>query len=605
MPLLTIGCDNWDSLDSYGQIASVLANRCATKHGWQVQAAAGPGTRPDHCSEAVRRLLQMPPAEPDAALLLGWPSRYGNYFRNGRSGCPLVAVTMFESDQLPDGWGGLLNRCDAIVLPAGWLVDVFRRAGVTVPLAVVPLGIRETYRFMPRPASRRPFTFLTIATSGLRKGWDVAIRAFYRAFGPDPAYRLIVKLRQKPFDPGPLPPNIEVLAADLSDAAMADLYGQVDAAVFAARGEGFGLPAREAAATGLPVIATGWGGLADGIEHWGMPLRYRLTTAWPKHPDPVLHRCGRWAEPDETQLVGLMRSVAAEPLDQTVARRRSDWVCQNHCWNQFADGVAAVLKQVVVDRGRPRRLPRPQAVIHAHPRIGWHRPFAEKVSQGLRSLGVPHVVSTSTERQENGLPILLGTTCWRTIEADGPFLLVDRCSFGDPGQWVSLVLSGHGRRGDHRTPDHPDGSRWQQHGVPVRPWREGGRQTILCGQCETYSPHFATPGDWYRAVAADCSHFRPHPADRREHVAVAGLPRTTDWVDAGAVITLNSSVAIDAVLAGIATVTMDEAAMAWDVTGHSPTERHLPDRTDWLHWLAWTQWHHDEIAAGTPWRRFL
>jgi hypothetical protein len=56
---------------------------------------------------------------------------------------------------------------------------------------------------------------------------------------------------------------------------------------------------------------------------------------------------------------------------------------------------------------------------------------------------------------------------------------------------------------------------------------------------------------------------------------------------------------------GIPTVTMDEAAMAWDVTAHAATETTMPDRSAWMHWLAWTQWSYDEIREGTPWPRFL
>jgi hypothetical protein len=70
-------------------------------------------------------------------------------------------------------------------------------------------------------------------------------------------------------------------------------------------------------------------------------------------------------------------------------------------------------------------------------------------------------------------------------------------------------------------------------------------------------------------------------------------------------VTLNSSVAVDAVLSGIPAVTMDEAAMAWDVTSHSPEDVVTPARDEWLHWLAWTQWTHDEIRSGVPWPRFL
>jgi hypothetical protein len=249
-----------------------------------------------------------------------------------------------------------------------------------------------------------------------------------------------------------------------------------------------------------------------------------------------------------------------------------------------------------------------RAVIHVEPRIAWQAAFAPLVAAGLRAIGVPYAVTRSRERLGSGLPILLGTACFRAIEAEGPFLLLDRCSFGDPGAWVSIVLDGHGRRGDHRVPETRDGSRWERYGVDVLPWRTAGTRTILCGQTETYSPHHDTVAAWYGTVAGDCSHFRPHPAAPGPPPAAcptARLPRTESWDDCRLAVTLNSSVAVATVLAGIPTATLDEGAMAWEVTSHTPDTIATPDRTEWLHWLAWTQWTHDEIREGLPWRRFL
>jgi hypothetical protein len=82
------------------------------------------------------------------------------------------------------------------------------------------------------------------------------------------------------------------------------------------------------------------------------------------------------------------------------------------------------------------------------------------------------------------------------------------------------------------------------------------------------------------------------------------LPECGGWKDVGRAITLNSSVAVDAVIAGVPTVTMDAAAMAWDVTAHDPRETTKPPRLPWLHWLAWTQWNWDEISEG-KWAHLL
>lgn len=235
-------------------------------------------------------------------------------------------------------------------------------------------------------------------------------------------------------------------------------------------------------------------------------------------------------------------------------------------------------------------------VIHCQPNIPWHGPFAERMFRGLQKLDLDVDITSSQQRLGgNVTPVLLGTTCWRSIEASGSYLLVDRCSFGDSERWVSLVWNGHGRRGDHRVPHDVDGERWERIGVEVKPWRRrrlfGGAKRVLCGQTETYSPHFESIGDWYAAVKGGCTHFRPHPALKPN---LCNIPLAHTWEDVDQVVTLNSSVAVQAILEGIPTEVHDEGGMAY------PGFPRGADRMPWLHWLAWTQWSHDEIEAGEP-----
>ena len=240
-------------------------------------------------------------------------------------------------------------------------------------------------------------------------------------------------------------------------------------------------------------------------------------------------------------------------------------------------------------------------VIHAAPAIGWHAPFVARLESGLRALGVRYTVTSSRQRTSDDLAILLGTSSFRACE-NGPYLLVDRCSLGDTNRWVTLVRDGHGRRGDFRVPHGTPAARWEcmedAAGVKVQPWRSG-RKIVLCGQTETWSPHYTALPDWYRTLPA--THFRKHPAGDNP----TGLPEVRKWDGVGQAFTLNSSVAVDAVLAGVPTVTMDEGAMAWDVTSHTPDEIVKPARLPWLQWLSWTQWSHDEISEGRPWSHLL
>lgn len=233
-----------------------------------------------------------------------------------------------------------------------------------------------------------------------------------------------------------------------------------------------------------------------------------------------------------------------------------------------------------------------KAVIHFSQAIAWQAWRAGVIRDGLEAQGIRVETTSDRFRHGDGFPILLGTTLWRGIENDGgDFLLVDRCSFGDTNRFVSLVWNGHGRRGDHRVPENYDASRWEKHGFELAPWRDGPRR-ILCGQVESYSPKWPSLDAWYASI--DATHFRRHPSGLNP----TGLPDAGNFDDCGLAITLNSSVGVQAVMAGVPTRVDDEGSMVWDFMLRA-------DRLTWCHWLAWTQWSDDELREGTPWAYLL
>jgi hypothetical protein len=233
-------------------------------------------------------------------------------------------------------------------------------------------------------------------------------------------------------------------------------------------------------------------------------------------------------------------------------------------------------------------------VVHCEPRIPWQPKRAAYFAEGFRAKGIPCEITASRTRIDDCPAVLLGTSCWRGIERDGgEFLLVDRCSFGDTEKFVSLVWNGHGRRGDHRVPKDFNSERWERYGIPLAD-SVTGTEIVLCGQVETYSDRYLTPRHFYDDAQLHATAFRPHPADNNY---CGKLPVLRSWIGVGAAIVLNSSVGCDAVMRGIPTWAWDEGAMCYPVACAEPTM----DRTQWCHWLAWTQWTDDEIKEGTPW----
>jgi hypothetical protein len=256
-----------------------------------------------------------------------------------------VLFTMFETTRLPISWAAELNRLTGCVVPTPWNVDVFRRSGVTVPIAVTGLGVdAAAYPMLQRDHARWPYTFLWSGTPDRRKGWDVAYRAFRRAFGDRRDVRLILRFRSLP--PGLLgcrDANVEIRHGKLEHPAWLALLGEADCFVFPSRGEGWGLTAREAAATGLPVIATDWGGLAQDLDNWGIPLR--TAGLVPAEHGFWTEDLGMWAEPDAVHLTALLCWCAAHRREvAALGAAASDWVHTHYSWIRTARRLIEIMR---------------------------------------------------------------------------------------------------------------------------------------------------------------------------------------------------------------------------------------------------------------------
>jgi len=206
--------------------------------------------------------------------------------------------------------------------------------GVTVPVAVSSLGVDHWERIKADPTMRvqgRSFRFLHVSSCFPRKGADVMLRAFGRAFSSADDVTLIIKTFPNPHnevhqwlrevrEKHPNYPDVQIIEDDYTDEQMKALYEQCHVLVAPSRAEGFGLPMAEALLSGLAVITTGWSGQTDFCTEetaWLIDFRFERAQSHFGISASV------WAEPLEDHLSDLMALVRQLPDDQRMAKAKA------------------------------------------------------------------------------------------------------------------------------------------------------------------------------------------------------------------------------------------------------------------------------------------
>lgn len=155
----------------------------------------------------------------------------------------------------------------------------------------------------------------------------------------------------------------------------------------------------------------------------------------------------------------------------------------------------------------------------------------------------------------------------------------------------------------------------KRYGHMIQPWRDRDDGYVLVmgqmqGDASLHGLHFAKWAqetcDAYAAAGHDVV-FRPHPLANQSttpaRVSVhAHMPLEESLNGAKLCVTYTSTSSVEAVLAGVPTVSCHEGSIARDVTAHGVLAAPVkPDRTTWANRLAWGQFRQHEISDGTAW----
>ncbi|WP_138493630.1 glycosyltransferase [Paenibacillus pinistramenti] len=293
----------------------------------------------------------------------------------------VILNTVWETTRIPMRWKPHMNKFDAIFVPSRHNKEALRRSGVKVPVHIVPHGV-DTRQYNPGNPKLRisgaqgRFVFVSVFGFQHRKNPETLLRAYWEEFSASDPVMLVIKTSgyaayeteawikarirhyKERLRLGRQTAPVKVIGRSLAPGQLRGLYTLGNAFVLPTRGEGVGLPFLEAMASGIPVIATGWGGHMDFLNSRNsFPVSYQLRNPAISMNSPhAIARSFRslfaekgqlWAEAELSSLKRQMRKAYENPgLCRSKGQQaRQDALKQS--WNRSGQIMNRVIRELL------------------------------------------------------------------------------------------------------------------------------------------------------------------------------------------------------------------------------------------------------------------
>ena len=180
-----------------------------------------------------------------------------------------IGFPIFELDTFTDVERHHLSSLDRIFVCSEWAKDVCLNNNLKNKIDVIPLGVDQNI-FKPKESSEEATIFFNCGKWEVRKGHDVLVSAFNKAFSEEDDVELWMMCSNPFYSPeenkewenlyknSKLGQRIKIIPRQESQQEVYNVMGQAHCGIFPSRAEGWNLELLEMMACGKTVIATNY-----------------------------------------------------------------------------------------------------------------------------------------------------------------------------------------------------------------------------------------------------------------------------------------------------------------------------------------------------------
>lgn len=269
----------------------------------------------------------------------------------------------WEESIIPEKFISGFNKClNGIGTMSDYVTKQLIECGLSIPVVTTGVGVSLPENFNDikpyKLSTKKRVKFLNISSAFPRKGIDVLLKAYFKAFTISDDVCLVLKTFPNPHNnvkellkelQTTNSPEVEWIDVDLPKNELYGLYKASNCYVSTSRGEGFGLPVAEAMLAKIPTIVCNNTGLKDfANEDTSLVYGYTIEKA-KTHIKTQNGTVSTWCEPNEKELTKLLRyfyeNIDSETIKEKIEKAYNliknefSWGKVSERWINFIDQI--------------------------------------------------------------------------------------------------------------------------------------------------------------------------------------------------------------------------------------------------------------------------